>query len=48
MTTKEMAEKNYKRGLWTVEMLAALVKAAKLSPADFQEICGESYEAQVK
>lgn len=45
MTTKEMAKKNYERGLWTVEMLAALVKAAKLSPADFQEICGESYEA---
>ena len=37
--TKNVSESDFLRGL------AALVKAAKLSPAEYQEICGESYEA---
>lgn len=39
MTIREMAEKNYKRGLWTIEMLAALVERGKLSESEYQEIC---------
>jgi hypothetical protein len=38
MTIKEMAKKNYERGLWTIEMLQRLVETGKLSEQDFQEI----------
>lgn len=43
MTLKDMAKKNYDRGLWTTEMLAALVKKEKLSAADYEEITGRIY-----
>lgn len=45
MTIKEMAKKNYERGLWTVEMLAALVAKGKMTEADYNEITGETYSA---
>lgn len=38
MSIKDMAKKNYDRGLWTVEMLAALVDKGKLTEADYREI----------
>lgn len=38
MTIKDMAKKNYDRGLWTVEMLSALVDKGKLTQADVDEI----------
>lgn len=38
MTLKEMAQKNYERGLWTVEMLSALVNKGKLTPEDMEDI----------
>lgn len=38
MSIKDMAKKNYDRGLWTVEMLSALVDKGKLTEADFQDI----------
>lgn len=43
MTTKEMAQKNYDRGLWTKEMIAALVKKGALTADDYKEITGEDY-----
>ncbi|HWP80339.1 MAG TPA: XkdX family protein [Candidatus Acidoferrum sp.] len=45
MTTKELAKKNYDRGLWSTEMLAALVRKATVSfaPADYEELTGEAY-----
>ena len=43
MTTKEMAKKNYERGLWTKEMIAALVAKGVLSEGDHKEIVGEDY-----
>jgi hypothetical protein len=47
MTTKELAKKNYDRGLWSREMLKALVAKTALSftAADFEEITGEAYAA---
>ena len=41
MNIKEMAQKNYERGLWTIEMLEALVSKGKLSQEDFDEITAE-------
>lgn len=38
MTIKDMAKKNYERGLWTVEMLNALVSKDKLTEKDVKEI----------
>lgn len=38
MNLKDLAKKNYGRGLWTVEMLSALVEKGKLSAADLMEI----------
>ena len=43
MTIKEMAKKNFERGLWTIEMLQRLVEVGKLSAIDYQEITGEEY-----
>jgi len=43
MTIKEMAKKNFDRGLWTIEMLHRLVEVGKLSAIDYQEITGEEY-----
>lgn len=41
-TTKETIAKNYKRGLWTDDMLAKLVVRGKLSSMDYAEIVGSS------
>lgn len=38
MTLKEMAQKNYERGQWTVEMLSALVNKGKLTQEDMEDI----------
>lgn len=38
MSIKDLAKKNYDRGLWTVEMLSALVEKGKLTEADYLEI----------
>jgi hypothetical protein len=43
MTIKEMAKKNYERGLWTIEMLDRLVEIGKLTSEDFTEITGEDF-----
>jgi hypothetical protein len=43
MTIKEMAKKNFERGLWTIEMLHRLVEVGKLSAIDYQEITGEDF-----
>ena len=41
MTLKVMAKKNYDRGLWTVEMLQALVDKGKLTQEDMDKIVGK-------
>lgn len=41
MTLKDMAKKNYDRGLWTVEMLRALVDKGKLTQEDMDKIVGK-------
>lgn len=43
MTMKELAKKNYDRGLWTKEMVAALVAKGLLTADDYKEITGENY-----
>jgi hypothetical protein len=43
MTIKEMAKKNYERGLWTIEMLHRLVEVGKLTAIEFNEITGEDF-----
>lgn len=43
MTTKEMAQKNYIRGLWTDEMVKRLVVKGKITSADYEEITGGLY-----
>ena len=45
MTTKELAKKNYDRGLWSMDMLKALVSKSTLSfsAADYEEITGETF-----
>ena len=45
MTVFDMAKKNYDRGLWTVEMIAALVVKGKLTAEQYAEITGEAYTA---
>lgn len=47
MTTKEMAKKNYDRGLWTDSMLGNLVSKGKISASDYKEITGEDYTGDV-
>lgn len=44
MTAFDMAKKNYDRGLWTVEMLVALVGKGKLSAPEYEAITGVAYE----
>ena len=44
-TTKETIAKNFKRGLWTGDMLAKLVVKGKLSSMDYAEIVGSSISA---
>lgn len=43
MTVKEMAKKNFERGLWTIEMLHRLVEVGKLTAIEFKEITGEDF-----
>jgi hypothetical protein len=43
MTIKEVAKKNYERGLWTIEMLDRLVEVGKLTAIEFEEITGEDF-----
>ncbi|MPM22553.1 hypothetical protein SDC9_69010 [bioreactor metagenome] len=45
MTTKELAKKNYDRGLWSKDMLKALVRKGTVSftAVDYEEITGETY-----
>lgn len=51
--TKDLAKKNYDKGLWTFSMLKALVKKGldnpsaigKLTPFEFKEITGYDYVA---
>lgn len=43
MTTFELAMKNYKRGLWTDEMVAKLVVKGKLTSAEYEEITNKPY-----
>lgn len=40
---KSKIAKWYKQGLWTAEMVANAVKKGILTPADYEEITGESY-----
>lgn len=52
-STKDLAKKNYDRGLWTFSMLKALVKKGldnpqaigKLTLTEFKEITGYDYQA---
>ena len=41
-TTKETIAKNFKRGLWTEDMLLKLVEKGKISALDYAEIVGAS------
>ena len=41
-TTKDTIAKNFKRGLWTEDMLAKLVVKGKLSAMDYADIVGSS------
>ena len=43
MKIADMAKKNFERGLWTVEMVAALVAKGKLTAEEYREITGETY-----
>ena len=45
MNIFDMAKKNYDKGLWTKEMLAAIVAKGKLTAAQYEEITGEAYSA---
>ena len=43
MTTKDIAKKNFDRGLWSVEMLVKLVNKGKLTSTEYEEIVGSTY-----
>ena len=43
MTTKDIAKKNFERGLWSVEMLVKLVNKGKLTSTEYEEIVGFAY-----
>lgn len=43
MTTKDIAKKNFDRGLWSVEMLVKLVNKGKLTSTEYEEIVGSAY-----
>lgn len=43
MTAKELAQKNYARGLWTIDMIGNLVSKGKITPTDYEEITGIKY-----
>ena len=43
-TTKDTIIKNFKRGLWTEDMLAKLVLKGKLSAMDYAEIVGNAMD----
>lgn len=40
---KDIAKKNFERGLWTKGMLKALVTKARLTAEEYKEITGEKY-----
>lgn len=43
MTTKDIAKKNFDRGLWSTEMLVKLVNKGKLTSTEYEEIVGSTY-----
>lgn len=43
MTTKDIAKKNFDRGLWSIEMLVKLVNKGKLTSSEYEEIVGSAY-----
>lgn len=45
MTNFDLAKKNYERGLWSMEMLATLVKKGKLTAEQYKEITGADFVA---
>ena len=45
-TLKDTVEKNYKRGLWTKEMLETLVAKGKLWASDYAEIVGSNIASE--
>lgn len=45
MTAFELARKYYPK-YWSKERLSALVRAGKLTPAEYEEITGEPYRAE--
>ena len=44
MTTKDIAKKNFDRGLWSVEMLVKLVNKGKQTSTEYEEIVGSAYK----
>ena len=42
---KNKIAKWYKQGLWTAAMVANAVKKGVIAAEDYEEICGEVYEA---
>ena len=46
MTIKEMTKQNFDRGLWTLEMVQALVNKGKLTQEQYNEITGETTPLQ--
>lgn len=47
MTAKDLAQKNYARGLWTDDMVGNLVRKGKITAADYEEITGKKYTGDV-
>lgn len=42
MSIFDMAKRNYDRGLWTKEMIKALVVKGKLTAEEYEQITGEA------
>lgn len=47
MTAKDLAQKNYARGLWTEDMIGNLVSKGKISASDYKDITGKDYTGDV-
>ncbi len=47
LTVKEMVQKNFERGLWSKEMLVALVKKGVLTEFDYEKIVGSIVPSDV-
>ncbi|HIT18138.1 MAG TPA: XkdX family protein [Candidatus Fimivivens faecavium] len=43
MSNKEMAERNYTKGMWTDSMLCTLTAKGKLTAEEYEEITGSKY-----